>query len=640
MKKTLYFLTICLVNLTVTANVTLPKIFSDNMMLQRDVPARVWGWAAKGESVTVTFNNKTVKAKADANGNWSVTLPAMVYGGPFEMTVKGKSNTVTLKNILIGDIWVGSGQSNMEWIINNTNNAEKEIASGLHPGIRLFTVKKATSFSPEKDLAGGEWQECNPQTLGDFSAVAYFFGRKLNQDLNVPIGLINSSWGGTNIQTWTSWDVMGQQEEYKNVDKAELARSAVDQAERLKKYEAALANEPGRIEKWQLSTSSEGWKKTKLPDNFEHSAIGEADGVVWFMKEFDVPAGQKGSDVTISLGPIDDVDETWLNGELIGSEKEWNKDRVYKVAANKLKPGVNRIVVRVYDSGGGGGIYGRPELLFVSIDGKKITLAGEWYYKEGTVTSNFGLRNTGPNAFPSQLYNAMIAPIISFPVKGVIWYQGEANAWEGYRYRTLFPQMITDWRNHWKSNLPFFWVQLANYMAPDSLPAQSDWAELREAQNMTLSLPATGQAVIIDIGEADDIHPRNKQDVGYRLALAAEKVTYNKNIVYTGPVYSSMEKKGNKIVLHFTNTGTGLWAKDRYKYLKGFAIAGNDQRFVWAKAVIEGNTVVVSCDAVPDPVAVRYAWGNNPDDANFYNMEGLPASPFRTDNWKGITKGN
>jgi sialate O-acetylesterase len=620
------------------AAVTLPKIFTSNMVLQREKEIKVWGWAGKGETITVSFNGQSIKTKADKIGNWIITLKPMMHGGPFEMKIAGKKNAIDLTNILIGDVYICSGQSNMEWVINNTNHAEKEIAESKYPQIRLFTVTKATAYQPQKDIEGGQWLECNPQTAGDFSAVAYFFGRKLNKDLNIPIGLINSSWGGTNIQTWISWDIMSKKPGYEKVNYQELEKEMADRKVKLEKFRESLKNDKGMSEQWFDPTlATEGWKKIQLPKIWESTEIGNADGIIWFKKEFDLTTAS-GKKAVLNLGPIDDADETWVNGTLIGSTNQYNKDRVYAIDASLLKTGKNTIIIKVTDTGGGGGIYGAEEQLYMDTDGTKISLAGDWTYKTSAVTTEFGIRDAGPNSFPSQLYNAMIAPIIQYSIKGGIWYQGESNTWEAYNYRTLFADMIKDWRNKWGYEFPFFWVQLANFMKADGLPTSSDWAELREAQSLTLSLPQTGQAVIIDIGEADDIHPRNKQDVGLRLALAAEKVVYGKDIVYSGPVYETMKKENSKIILSFTNTGGGLMAKDKYGYLRGFTIAGADQIFVWAKAMIEGNKVIVFSDTIADPVAVRYAWGNNPDDANFYNKEGLPASPFRTDNWKGITE--
>jgi len=622
----------------VHANIKLPSVFTANMVLQRQKPVKIWGWADKGEKITVTINAQQVVVKADKTGAWLVTLQPMQAGGPYEMTISGK-NKIVLPDILIGDVYVCSGQSNMEWVLKNTNNAAKEIAASNYPRIRLFTVKKAMSFSEKKDVEAESWAVCGPASSGDFSAVAYFFARKLVTDLNVPIGLIHSSWGGTNIEAWTSWDIMSKTADYSQVDLTKMETERAETDKRQQAFQASLKNDRGDAEKWyDAATAGSGWQNIQLPKIWEQTSIGNADGIVWFRKEFTIPASATGKKLTLSLGPIDDDDVTYINGKQVGAIKGWNTDRVYEIDPAVLVAGKNAIVIKVTDNAGGGGIYGKPEQMYAGIGADKISLAGEWQYKASVLNTSFGIGNTGPNSFPSQLYNAMIAPLLQFAIKGAIWYQGESNAGEAYKYRTLFPGMINNWRNKWGDAFPFLWVQLANFMKPDSLPVQSEWAELREAQSMTLQLPQTGQAVIIDIGEAGDIHPRNKQDVGYRLALAAEKMVYNKDIVYSGPVYQSMQTAGNKIIVQFTNTGSGMVAKDKYGYLKGFAIAGSDQHFVWAKATIEGDKITVSSDAVPNPVAVRYAWGNNPDDAGLYNKEGLPASPFRTDNWKGITE--
>ena len=620
------------------AGVTLPKVFTSNMVLQREKPVKIWGWAAKGEKITVQFNGQKAVTKADKNGAWIVSLAAMKAGGPFELKIEGK-NSIVLSNVLIGDVYICSGQSNMEFGLKNANNAAKEIAASSYPNIRLFTVKKAMSFMEQKDVEADSWVECGPSSSGDFSAVAYFFARKLIKDINIPIGLIHSSWGGTNIEAWTSWDIMSKTADYSKVDLVKMEAGRSETAKRQLQFQQSLKNDRGDAEKWyDPAANITGWKNILLPKLWEQTEIGNADGIVWFRKEFELPASFAGKKLTLSLGPIDDDDVTYLNGKQVGAIQGWNTDRVYEIDPSILVNGKNTITIKVTDNAGGGGIYGKPDQLYVQAGAQKISLAGEWQYKASVLNTTFGLTGSDPNSFPSQLYNAMIAPLVQFSIKGAIWYQGEANAGQAFKYRTLFPGMINNWRNKWGDAFPFLWVQLANFMKADSLPVQSDWAELREAQNMTLQLPQTGQAVITDIGEAADIHPKNKQDVGYRLALAAEKVVYNKDIVYSGPVYQSMKTDGNKIILQFTNTGSGLLAKDKYGYLKGFSIAGSDQHFVWANATIDRDKIIVFSNTVADPVAVRYAWANNPDDANLYNSEGIPASPFRTDTWKGITE--
>jgi sialate O-acetylesterase len=638
MKKLLILVAICAISWQSNGKVSLPKIFSDHMVVQRDQKVKIWGWADKSESISVTVAGVTLNTKADKAGNWQILFDPLKPGGPYEIVVSGKDLKIILKDVLCGDVWVGSGQSNMEWTLKDTRDAEVEISNSYYPTIRLFTVPKAMSFAVVRDLAGGQWLECTPKNAADFSAVAYYFGRKLNEDLDIPIGLINTSWGGTNIQAWLSWDVMSKKEAYKSADIAALQEKAAGHAEKQKKYEEALKVEKGNTQRWYEETTSENWKKIQVPKVWEATEIGNADGYVWFRKDFELTADVVGKSAMISLGPIDDVDETYLNGVLIGKTNEWNKNRWYQVKEKLLK-NKNTLIIRVLDTGGGGGIYGKPEDLFLEVDQNKIPLAGEWIYRPSVLTTDFGLTQTGPNAFPSQLYNAMVAPITPYPIKGVIWYQGESNAWEAYRYRKLFPEMITDWRAKWGQQLPFFWVQLANFMAVDTVPSNSEWAELREAQTKTLSLPATGQALAIDIGEANDIHPRNKRDVGYRLALAALKVAYKKDIVHSGPVFESVTRSGNKMILTFGNAGSGLVAKDKYGYLKGFTIAGQDKKFVWAQGYLENGKIVVFNESVQDPVAVRYAWGNNPEDANLYNKEGLPATPFRTDEWPGISQG-
>lgn len=628
--------------LVLKAEIKLPRIFSDNMVIQRDMPVRIWGWSSKNAKVTVNFNGQTVSVKANGKGMWRAVLKAMTQGGPFEMTIsENTKSSHVVKNILIGDVWLGSGQSNMEWVVKNSNQPEKEIAEGNYDKIRLFTVDQALSFTPKDDVTAQPWQVCSSNTVGEFSAVAYFFGRTLLKELDVPIGLINSSWGGTLIETWMSWDVMSLEEEYKTIDREKYVSMAKGMDERVKKYQQALKDEKGVIEKWYEPTFVVAeWKKMDLPKEWGSTELGKSDGIVWFRKELELAKEAGNAKALLGLGPIDDADHTYINGKLVGSSTEYIKNRQYALEPGALKQGKNVIVIKVTDTGGGGGMNGRKDQMFLEVGEKKIPLNGEWNYKASVLTADFGITETGPNVFPSQLYNAMIAPLTPFGIKGVIWYQGEANANRAFKYRSLFPSLIMDWRKKWGYDFPFYWVQLANFMATDDLPSESAWAELREAQSKTLSVAHTGQAIAIDIGETNDIHPRNKQDVGYRLALAALKETYQKNIVFSGPSYESMRLDGTTIRLSFKNLGSGLVGKgDKYGYLKGFSIAGADQKFVWAKARIEGNEVIVFHESITSPVAVRYAWGNNPNDANLFNVEGLPASPFRTDTWKGITEG-
>ncbi len=629
---------LCFASLVVLAEVKLPRIIGDNMVLQRQQPLSIWGWASPGETVRVAFNGQQVETKASRKGAWRVSLKAMEHGGPYDMTIKGK-NTIVLRNILIGDVWLGSGQSNMEWPLELTQDAQNEIAASDFPNIRLFTVQKDMSFKVKDDLKSGEWQVCGPQTSRYFSAVAYYFGKKLHLDLNVPIGLINSSWGGTRVEPWISWDVMSREPEFKNLKLESLEKDAAKNEKNLARYAEAMKSDRGLKERWfDPASGVTGWKRINLPQEWSHTEIGNTDGIVWFRRTVTLGADAAG-EATLSLGPIDDIDFTYVNGVQVGSMDAYNKDRSYVVKAGLLKPGENHIVVKVVDNQGGGGLYGKPEQLYLETSGRRILLAGEWEWKSSVLTSDFNIQNGGPNAYPSHLYNAMIAPMISYPIRGVIWYQGESNAGESHRYQTLFPMLIRNWREKWGYEFPFFWAQLANFMKPAEEPTESGWAELREAQRLTLSVPKTGQAVLLDIGAADDIHPRNKKDVGVRLALNALATEYGKDVVYSGPLYKSMKVSNGRAVVSFDHVGSGLVAKgNRYGYLSGFTIAGRDGKFYWAKAFVQGNEVVVFHESVPEPVAVRYAWSDNPDDANLYNKEGLPASSFKTDDWKWTTQ--
>jgi sialate O-acetylesterase len=490
------------------ADVRLPAVISDNMVLQRGEKVSIWGWADPGEDVTATFSWSWMRltVAADSKGEWEFKIPSPKAGGPYKMTIKGK-NAIDLDNIMSGEVWVCSGQSNMQMSVRSSANAEREIAEADYPNIRLFTVTRTVAQRPLKDCQGS-WAACSGETVPGFSAVGYFFGRELHKELNVPVGLIHTSWGGTPAEAWTRREVLEAGADFEPI----LTRHA----EIIAKYPQAYKEYEQKVQEWQKAAEeakSEGQKPPRRPG---------------------APRG--------------------------------------------------------------------PE---------------------------------HPHS-PAGLYNGMIAPLIPYGIQGAIWYQGESNAGRAYQYRKLFPAMIMNWREDWgQDNFPFLFVQLANFMATKPEPDESSWAELREAQSTTLSLPNTGMATIIDIGEAKDIHPKNKQDVGRRLALWALARTYEKDIVYSGPLYKSMKVEGGKIRLFFDHVGGGLVAAGG-EALKGFAVAGSDRKFVWADAKIDGDTVVVSSENVAQPVAVRYAWADNPV-CNLYNKENLPASGFRTDDWPGVT---
>lgn len=464
------------------ANITLPRIFGSNMVLQRNKPINVWGWADPGEKITLQFNKQVKKTKAGKDGSWKIVLDQEVAGGPYQLIAIGK-NTITLDNVLVGEVWICSGQSNMEWSVKNSDSAKREIRESDYPMIRHIKIPRTIAATPAKDITGGTWQKADSTTTGDFTAVGYFFARKLFKELNVPVGLINTSWGGTMVETWTSREAFEKTEEFKNL-------------------------------------------------------FG-----------------------TVPFAEI-------------------------QAAADSSKKAVS------------------------------------------------------PNAYPTLLFNAMINPIIPFTIQGALWYQGETNAGRAHQYKKAFPLMIQDWRQRFgQGDFSFYFVQLASFNASNGNSAKgSGWAELREAQSATLSLPNTGMAVTMDIGESKDIHPRNKQDVGARLAAIALNNLYNVKTEYSGPVYQASTTEGNKMILSFTHADNGLIVKDKYGYVKGFEIAGDDKKFYYAKAEMKNNRVIVYSDSVANPVAVRYGWADDMPEVNLYNKEGFPASPFRTDTWKGITE--
>jgi sialate O-acetylesterase len=638
------------------ADVRLPAIIGDNMVLQQDRKATIWGWAEPNEQiiVRVSWHNMRWGITAGGDGKWVFKMHPPTAGGPYEMTITG-NNAVTIKNILVGEVWVCSGQSNMQMAVTQSANGQQEIAAANYPNIRLFSVQRKVADQPQSDCTGN-WVACSPQSVADFSAVAYYFGRQLHQELKVPVGLIHTSWGGTPAEAWTSSRVLKMLTDYKAVmEEIEQVRANPEPFQN--KYEQQLSEWRKKIEFWgpegksatDAAFDDSGWLQMELPKPWEQGGLADFDGMVWFRKDVNVPESWVGKEAIIELGPIDDMDATFINGIRVGGIEapgRWQTPRKYKVGKDVLKPGRNIIAVRIVDTGGAGGICGNPEQMKLGPAGETeqaITLAGQWRYKKGFDLKSMPAQPRPPllvnnaNA-PTALYNAMIAPLIPYGIQGAIWYQGESNAGRAYQYRQLFPAMIKNWREDWgQGNFSFLFAQLANFLPVKPDPCESEWAELREAQTMTLSLPNTGMAVIVDIGDANDIHPKNKQDVGKRLALWALAKTYGKNLVYCGPLYKSMRVDGSRIILSFDQIGGGLAAKDGGQ-LKGFVIAGSDRKFVWADAKIEGDTVVVGSEKVQAPVAVRYGWADNPV-CNLYNKEGLPASPFRTDDWPGLTAG-
>jgi sialate O-acetylesterase len=630
--------------------VVLPSCFTDNMVLQQQTKVNLWGTETPGKDFTIltSWNNKTYQAKADADGNWKIQVSTPVYGGPYTITFNDGTIT-TLHNVLIGEVWVCSGQSNMEMPLTSfygdVLNLNYELSDAAnYPEIRMLTIDHKTSFTPLPNAqTKGGWAICNPQTVRDFSAVGYFFAKNLFAGKHIPIGMINSSWGGTVAEAWTSGSALKTMSAF-----APFVQSIEDGLTQQKldaQYQTNVRTwidsinttdpgfQQGQLVWAQPSFDDAAWQKMTLPAYWEQSGVPVYDGTMWFRKKVIVPAAWAGKDIKLYMGGIDDYDVSYFNGAEIGHTESFWYTRTYTIPGSMVKAGENTIAVRVFDNGGLGGINKGPLQLSLASDTTgQINLAGAWAYHQATELKQLPQAPIQSNSInrPMIIYNAMINPILSYTIKGAIWYQGESNADRATQYRQLLPLLISDWRQKWdEPNFPFYFVQIANYSAADQGPA-ADWPALRDAQLSTLSVPHTGMAVTIDIGDVNHIHPQNKQEVGRRLALIARAKTYGENIPYSGPIYQTQAIQGNKIELTFTHTDKGLLAKG--DTLKGFTIAGADKKFYPAQAIISGTKVIVTSSDVTNPVAVRYAWANNPI-CNLYNGVNLPASPFRTDDW-------
>jgi sialate O-acetylesterase len=627
-------------SVSLSAQVRLPRLISDGMVLQRGTRVKVWGWAGRGEKVSVRFLDSVYTTSADSAGDWSIALAGLKAGGPYEMRIEA-SNALTVKDIMVGEVWICSGQSNMELSVKRVQPIyEDEVADAQNPFIREFTVPQTYDFNrAHQDLDSGSWQSTTPASVLQFSAVAYFFGKELYEKYKVPIGLINTSLGGSPIESWMSEDALKKfPAAYKEAERfkdASLIRKIEgDDRSRMEKWFALVReNDEGYKDPAMPWTSpalnASNWASMNIPGYWLTTPLGRVNGVVWFRKEVTVPAAMAGVSAMLNLGRIVDADSVFVNGTFVGTTSYQYPPRRYEVPARVLKEGKNIIVVRVINQIGAGGFVPDKPYEIVA-GGQTVDLKGDWQYRLGTSMPPLP-GQTFIRWKPLGLYNAMIAPLLNYSVKGAIWYQGESNAGSPVEYRELLSSLIADWRQKWgEGDFPFLIVQLPNFMMARDKPSQSNWALLRESQLKTLSMPNTGLAVTIDVGEWNDIHPLDKKDVGKRLALAAQKVAYgDDHVVASGPIYQSMKVEGSKVILTFTNVGGGLVAKGGI--LRSFAIAGTDTQFVWGDAKIEGDNVVVSSAAIVNPVAVRYAWADNPADANLYNKEGLPASPFRTD---------
>ena len=665
MREKLFIALLMAGSMSARAQVKLQPLFTDNMVLQQQADVPIWGEDKAGKKVTVTtsWDKRKYTTTTAANGKWKVSVATPKAGGPYSITISD-GKTVRLNNVLIGEVWLCSGQSNMEMPIvgwgNDYFKAEHKDADN-HPNIRLLQLNLVASMTPDNHFTARNngWTVCNYTNLAPFSATAYFFGRDLEKHLNVPIGLIQTCWGGTVAEAWTGKESLELDPDFTKGLK-NLSEMSASKENAMKKYEADKLQ-------WQKNVDSKdagmkngkavwaapgfndkSWMTMKVPGLFSQNGLEKFDGLVWFRHTVDIPSSMTGKALMLRLGSVDDIDVTYFNGVRIGQTEGWAKERVYQIPARLVKAGRNVIAVRNLDTGGDGGLYGKTEQFRLTAEGQKgagqgtqeINLSGEWRYKVSTDMQELPAMPANPNGnpnLPTVLYNAMINPLIPYTIKGAIWYQGEANASRAYQYRDLLPLMINDWRSRWGYRFPFYIVQLANFMARHDHPTESAWAELREAQALTTNLDNTGVSCTIDIGMEKDIHPSNKQDVGHRLALIARAKTYGQNIEFSGPLYKSYEMMGHCIRIHFDHTTDGLKTNDD-RPVTGFAIAGPDHVWHWATATIDGNSVIVSSDKVKFPVAVRYAWADNPA-CNLYNGANLPAFPFRTDCWNGVTYG-
>ena len=624
------------------AKVTLPKFYTDNMVVQRDATLTIPGTANPGATVTATadWSDKAkATAKADAQGRFSLQLPTPGAGGPYTIIVSdGSDAPAVLQNVLSGEVWLCSGQSNMEFPIKGWGqvmDADEVVATSFHPEIRLLQIKKNTSFAPldDAEVNMGGWTEANPTAM-DFSAIAYLFAKQISDSLQVPVGVIDSSWGGTPAEAWTPFpylkDIKGFEPEVAALERSGFTKEGLqaDYERRCAEWEKELLKSDIVFDKGRLQ-SGDRWATMPVPGEWENTVLPAFDGVVWTQTTVDVPAADADKDLTLHFGPVDNEDVTYFNGTKVGSVNSWTDQRNYTVPGKLVKAGANVLTVRITDFDGAGGFCGTPDMYYAeTASGKRIPLTGDWSY---TVAAN--LRDIAPHpvaaqgpSYPTVLYNAMINPLNSMPLRGVLWYQGCANVGRAEQYGPLFRNMITAWREHWgQKELPFYFVQLAGWLKPRLVQPDSEWAALRQAQADALVLPETGMAVAIDLGNPGDIHPVNKQEVARRLGLIALNRTYDKPCVDAAPVCESVKREGDKLVLKFSAP-----LAPKAGVLTGFIIGDKAGKYASATARLTApDTVVLSSPLVAAPVAVKYAWADHPFGSLYGAAGDLPVAPFR-----------
>jgi sialate O-acetylesterase len=643
----LFFICIALNVASAADNPPLPFVspmFGDNMVLQRGKPIRFWGWAKPGEMISIELDGRTAKAATGADGRWQTEIKSPMPGGPYTVKIAEAEQSVVLHEVLVGDIWLCGGQSNMELPLSRTRNGADEIGAADHPEIRLFKVQSHVSYSPAATLQGS-WKICSPQTVaegGGFSAVAYFYGRKLQSELHVPIGLVQDCMGGTPAESWMSPDSLHTLKDF-DAPLAEIERL---HAKGGPEYGSFLMHWLDEYDIGNNSWSAENfddssWKAVQIPGGFSELGVADVPSVCWFRKEFTLPDPLPAGKATLFLGSIEKMDTTYINGHWVGASSWVENPRAYMVNDGILKPGKNVLAVRVFKMNSQSGFLAKSEELHLVLGNKTvIPLAGEW---KGALSVDARLPHPLPLMFenyptmPAVLYEGMVQPVAPLSIRGAIWYQGEANFQRAHQYRTLLPLLIGDWRKLFnEGDFPFYIVGLPAFMPHRDEPGDDAWAELREAQALTASnVKNSALAVTVDTGEADNIHPKDKQIVGERLALCALANEYGEKIPNAGPTFASVTKLPGALKLRFNHANGGLVVKG--DKLEEFSVAGKDRKWHWADAKVEGDCVIVSSPMVADPEAARYAWQANPA-ATLFNENGLPTVPFRTDDWPGVTE--
>lgn len=616
------------------------SLISDGMVLQREAKVRIWGRCESGQDVVVKFLDQEYTAKADQEGHWSVTMEDLQPGGPYEMTVTAGSESRVIRDVLVGDVWVLGGQSNMELPVRRTLDLLADEVKDVNlPFIRHFAVPQIYNFhGPQSEVTGGKWTKAAGDEVLDFSGTGFYFARAMYERYGVPVGLIRTAVGGTPVEAWMSEETLrtypGYGETIDQLKDDDYVASVKQREEASSRawYHNLRESDEGLRGKWfEPDVDTSDWKAFEVPNSWKGTELEPIRGAVWFRRTFEVPESMAGQEVKLYVGTIVDADDTYVNGVHVGSTAYRYPPRRYVIPSGILKSGTNTITVRVVSTGSTGEFIEDMPYKIRAANGEEISLEGVWKYRLGTSVSA-----PEPVTFfqykPAGLYNGVIAPLRNYVIRGALWYQGESNTGSPKGYNELFTDMVRDWRNNWGiGDFPFIYAQLPNFGPPESYQENSHWALLRHEQRKGLAtVENAAMAVIIDVGEHNDLHPQDKKSVGERMAKCAMKLAFGEELVYSGPMYRSMEREGHAIRIHFDHTGSGLVAGGDGT-LKGFVICGPDGKYLPAQAVISGDSVIVSNEQIQEPVHVRYAWADNPFDANLYNREGLPASPFTTE---------